>query len=75
MAKLPILLFKTLINLFSTAAFSCAAKMKMFKLTVLYKWYPTQTFFKLVRLLFKVLSLHFDFFFVSLYVVCLTFIN
>lgn len=36
---------------------------EMFKLTVLYKWYPTQTFFKLVRLLFKVLSLHFDFFF------------
>lgn len=46
----------------------------MFKLTVLYKWYPTQTFFKLVRLRFKVLSLHFDFF-VRMYVVCLTFIN
>lgn len=74
MAKLPILLFKTLMNLFSTAAFSCPAK--MFKLTVLYKWYPTQTFFKLVRLLLKVLSLHFDFFFwVRMYVVCLTFIN
>lgn len=50
------------------------SQMKMFKLIVLYRWYPTQTFFKLVRLLFKVLSLHFDLF-VRMYVVCLTFIN
>lgn len=54
MAKLPILLFKTFINLFSTATFSCADKMEMFKLTVLYKWYPAQTFLKLVMLGFKV---------------------
>lgn len=75
MAELPSRYLKPSMTLFSAAAFSCAAKRKMFKLTVLYKWYPTQTFFKLVRLLFKVLSLHFDFFFVRMYVVCLTFIN
>lgn len=63
MAKLPILLFKSPQQLyFLLPLFSCAAKMKMFKLIVLYKWYSTQTFFKLVRLLFKVLILHFDFF-------------